>query len=552
MRLRVFSMSMVALLATIFIQATNIPAHAAGEPAALAGQVSSQEEGPMEGVVVSAKRDGSTMTVSVVSDKQGQYSFPASRLDAGHYTLKIRAVGYDLDGAGAADVADQKTTSADLKLRKTKSLALQLTNAEWMLSAPGTEEQKKTLLGCQGCHTLQRIMRSTHDADEFTQVIWRMRNTYTAPSQPIKPQLREIQGTGKPEEYRKYAEYLASVNLNSVPQWEFPLKTLPRPTGRATHVIVTEYDMPRPAAEPHDVIVDKHGMVWYIDFEDQFLGKLDPKTGKTTEFPVPLLRPGIPTGLLDIKEDKSGYLWMGMMRQGALGKFDPATEKFQVFPLPAEFTKGSQLNMLGLNYPVDGKIWTDSAGQEFIYRLDIKTGTYEKFDPLKQLPGKGPWVIYGIDSDSHNNLFFTEFTSNRIGRIDAETKETRYLETPTFASLPRRVYMDANDKLWIAEYGANRIAMLDTKTEKFTEWPLPTPYSAPYHVMPDKNGEVWGGGMSTDRIQRLDTKTGQTIEYLMPRDTNVRRVFVDNSTTPVTFWTGNNHSASIVRVEPLD
>jgi len=29
-------------------------------------------------------------------------------------------------------------------------------------------------------------------------------------------------------------------------------------------------------------------------------------------------------------------------------------------------------------------------------------------------------------------------------------------------------------------------------------------------------------------------------------------VWVDNSTTPVTFWAGSNHGASIVKVEPLD
>jgi hypothetical protein len=42
------------------------------------------------------------------------------------------------------------------------------------------------------------------------------------------------------------------------------------------------------------------------------------------------------------------------------------------------------------------------------------------------------------------------------------------------------------------------------------------------------------------------------IEYPLPRPTNIRRVFVDNSTNPVTFWAGNDHSAEIVRVEPLD
>ena len=52
----------------------------------------------MEGVVVSARKDGSTITVSVVSDDKGHFSFPASRLDPGHYAISIRAIGYDLDG----------------------------------------------------------------------------------------------------------------------------------------------------------------------------------------------------------------------------------------------------------------------------------------------------------------------------------------------------------------------------------------------------------------------------------------------------------------------
>jgi virginiamycin B lyase len=58
--------------------------------------------------------------------------------------------------------------------------------------------------------------------------------------------------------------------------------------------------------------------------------------------------------------------------------------------------------------------------------------------------------------------------------------------------------------------------------------------------------------MTTDRLDRLDPKTGQVIEYLMPRDTNMRRVFVDNSTTPATIWTGSNHGAAVVKIEPQD
>jgi len=59
----------------------------------------------MEGVVVSAKKDGSTITISVITKRKGSVTnFPAARLEPGHYTLGARAAGYDLDGPKAADV----------------------------------------------------------------------------------------------------------------------------------------------------------------------------------------------------------------------------------------------------------------------------------------------------------------------------------------------------------------------------------------------------------------------------------------------------------------
>src|SRR5438876_186011 len=62
-------------------------------PTALTGEVISSEGGAMEGVLVSARKVGSTITVTVVSDAQGRYRFPASKLDPGRYELGIRAVG---------------------------------------------------------------------------------------------------------------------------------------------------------------------------------------------------------------------------------------------------------------------------------------------------------------------------------------------------------------------------------------------------------------------------------------------------------------------------
>src|SRR5690242_12588653 len=105
----------------------------------LSGQVSSPEEATMEGVVASAKRDGATVTFSVVAAAQGGCAFPAARLGPGHFTLRARAAGYELPGANAADVAAGQEAKADLKLRKVKNRAATLTNAEWLASMPGTD-----------------------------------------------------------------------------------------------------------------------------------------------------------------------------------------------------------------------------------------------------------------------------------------------------------------------------------------------------------------------------------------------------------------------------
>src|SRR5438552_3809293 len=98
-------------------QAPVRPLHAVSAAVALTGVVTSAKEGPMEGVLVSARQDGSTITVTVVSDERGRYSFPATRIGSGRYTLGIRAIGYELDGSPAVDVRGDTPVTADLRLR---------------------------------------------------------------------------------------------------------------------------------------------------------------------------------------------------------------------------------------------------------------------------------------------------------------------------------------------------------------------------------------------------------------------------------------------------
>ena len=127
----------VAVVALSFILAASAWAQT---PAALSGRVSSQAEGAMEGVVVSAKRAGSTITVSVVSDRAGRYSFPADRLAPGQYALKVRAAGYALEGAQSVTIPPGIGATADLPLRKASvdELASQLDRKSTRLNSSHT------------------------------------------------------------------------------------------------------------------------------------------------------------------------------------------------------------------------------------------------------------------------------------------------------------------------------------------------------------------------------------------------------------------------------
>jgi streptogramin lyase len=558
MRLKQISLLASASLFGMLVHAglsCNALAQAA---AALTGQVTSAEEGPMEGVLVSARKDGSTITTTVVTDAKGEYSFPADRLEAGHYTIATRAIGYDLDGPKAVDIAGGGS-KADIKLTKTKNLVNQLSNAEWLLSAPGPDNLKTNMGACVSCHTLQRVFASTHDAEEFKQLFKRM-GGYSPGSTPLHPQPllpgpRADRAPIPAAQFDAQSNWLASVNLSTTDQRTFDLKTLPRPKGASTKVIYTEYDLPRQPAQPHDVIVDQDGMVWYSDFSNMYAGVLDPKTGKATDIPVPVLKPEEPKGSLEIElEPGQQHVWLALMYQAGVARIDRTTHEVKTYPFPKEWdSTTAQASMVSPQHSdIDGKVWTNNQEEHHMYRIDVKTGEYENLGPSKNPAGKQV-SAYGMPTDQFNNVYQLEFGGTSIGLRDAKTGIATIFQTPIKNSRPRRGRVDEQNRLWFAEFGGNAIALFDPRTAAINEYPLPTKFSLPYDVVPNKNAsEVWTGSMLNDQVTRLDTKSGQITEYLLPRPTNIRRVFVQDNGPRAVLWVGSNHGASIVKVEPLD
>ena len=526
---------------------------------ALTGKVASQAEGAMEGVIVGAKKGGFTITTWVVSNAEGQYTFPRERLEPGKYAISVRAVGYELPKT-SVDVTAQPT-QLDLRLDKvtsTTKLALQLSNGEWLRSLPGTREESSRLGGCVNCHTLQRVLFSRFGPDEMTQVVRRM-SMHSNNSSPLHPWMRPTANPERPEAVERSSalgKYLSSINLSAADTFPFPLKTLPRPKGKATQVIYTMYDLPRLDASPHDEVFDAQGNVWYSDFNSQFIGKLDPKTGKVVEHSVPQNRlRQVPQGGLQIDIDQEGRIYFGNMFQMQIVRFDPKTGKMETFkpPVPESDFGDGHLTMIDPAFQhVDGKIWINVAGgtekSGGTWHINLATNTWTR---VTYPPGSPHASAYDVVADSKNNMYGMSPGNDKIWTTDGKTLKTVWYDFPTKGAGCRRGHLDSQDRVWCAVFNGNRLAMFDPKTEKITEWKVPTEWTRPYDAQFDDKAYAWTAGMDSDFAVRLNPQTGEFTEYLLPHRTNVRHVEVQKSGSLPSLWLGDQHGGTLIRVEPL-
>src|SRR5688572_2868332 len=535
--------------------------------AALSGRVTSSADGAMEGVLVSAKRDGSHMTVSVVTNASGVYTFPQERLQPGRYTITVRAAGYVLPEAPVVEITPRSTT-ADLRLEQASILekALQLTSAEWLHSYPLPEETKyATLRDCTRCHSQSKPAMSTYDAPTGAYVMQRM--IYSSGSTPPSFQLpantvpnwgrpNGIMGTEPTAFHRQQAEAVAAINL-SKGVWKYPLKTLPRSRGKETQVILTMYDLPRPLAKPHDVQIGPDGWVYYNDFNDNVIGKLNPKTGETKEYRYPYMGEKdsfTPIGNRTMMHDGKGKFYIGTQNQLGPAIFDSKTETFDLYKFSGAMT-------LAESSHVDGWAWNGGAGAA-LSRVQFK-GNGEIVREMVRAEG-GSLGAYDIAVDSKNNVYGGDRTSTAIWKVDAKTLKATFYPIPaqprggegSRGGGMRRATIDSKDRMWWGGFDGGFVGMLDSKLpaeQAMKLFPVPLPWFQPYIAENDDAGYTWAGSISADRVARLNEATGEWVVYLLPRETNLRHIHVQRSAAGglSSLWVGMNHQARIVHIEPL-
>jgi streptogramin lyase len=489
----------------------------------LNGVVTSKTGAPLEGVIVRAAKEKTPIAYNVVSDAQGKYRFP--KLEAGRYAVEIaRADGMDEPRQEGVEIKPGQEARVDFQIAPAQDMDQHITSVDWLRNLPGTPEQAKLISDeCTHCHT-GTLTRFRFDKDNWLKIIRLMRGT-TLHSQAWgmptregrKGDARNIRDLpGFEEKNMMIAEYLAKVRGPEPLKWDpATTKVIPRPTGRSTRVMFTEYWIPYENAELHDIGVDKEGMVWWTDWRWPYVGRLNPNTGEMKYWESPPMdgKPEVHPGSQEVGFDEEGNLWTTLTWTGGLLKFDRKTEKFSTWMFPDRGYRKLMQN--GMDHK-RGRVWFSTHNMDDAEDNDIgfympETGQYTVYNDF---------ALYGLVVDEEGNANALERGKGRsqIGRVDVATGKRTNYPTPTPRAFPRRGDHDSQGRIWFAEYNAGQVGVLDPKAGKITEYKMPLgPLSLPYGTGVDRvNDIVWVENYRADTLTAVDPKTGEVWDYRLP------------------------------------
>ena len=588
-RMKALSIIFSALVWFAFVSgAQNSFSQSASPTGTLSGIVKSSDGKPLEGVGVSARRVSETFTTTVYTDESGRYLFPPR--GSGRYKVWAQAVGFDTSRTDA-DLSDGVNKQVDLTLASLSDFHKQLSGTEWAASLPeDTPEDRrmKTVFinNCSGCHQVSFLLQNRFDAAGWGAVITLMEKMLSIGYAPEDAKPNPVIHAYKQE----LAEYLGRVRgPGNTP---LNLKLLPRPTGDSAKIVVTEYDLSRPdmpgwimehngtdwsegtpsrwnGRAAHDVAVDKGGSVWFADdaTPERTLGKLDPRTGRITEYKLADEANAAETSHA-LVFDKVGNIWFANGTEGAPTKFDPETGKFFRYPRPQDIPPSGDF----ITMDTKGNVW--SPHREGAFKLDPLTGKYTNYSDR---PGK---ANYDLAADAEDKVWVSKPGGNDMEIVDSHsgnieqlalnpvsaqdyeiTAKDRELSaslglTPNTATPlekgPRRSAADREkDVIWVCEFFADRLAKIDARSKKVTEYPLPHRFSQPYSATVNtKDHTVWITMLNSDRIAKFDPSTEKFTEYVLPtRGTEIRHIQVDSSTNPPTIWLPYDRTNKIARIQ---
>lgn len=292
---------------------------------------------------------------------------------------------------------------------------------------------------------------------------------------------------------------------------------------------VSEWPVPTPRFA-RDPAVAPDGSIYIAVMAGNKVARFDPKTQSFKEWDLPAGHR--PHGLL---VDKHGMVWTAGNGNGTIGKLDPVSGKMTEFKTPSG---GGGPHTLVITDD-QRAIWFTMQSGNKVASLDTRTGT------IKEYPSSGG--PYGLALDKAGNVWFCRMGDDKMGKLDPNTGQMAEVDTGG-GSRPRRVATAPDGMLWITFYGNGKLAKLDPSAMKVVKtYPLPAGDSGPYAVTVDGGGMVWANEISTDTVVRFDPKTEQMRVVQLPsKNVGIRKMVTDASGR---LWYMGSHNGRLGVVE---
>jgi virginiamycin B lyase len=487
--------------------------------AAVSGTLKGPDGAPFKGGFVQAQNTKTRITINVLSDKDGRYSFVD--LPAGEYNVRIRAVGYRSDSHSGVQLSASQKTSFDFNLQAAPVRWSDLSFYQGDTLFPAGKGKDLIEKNCLECHAFQTKMAGvSRDMDGWTKAVAFMKDV-------MGYRLTQVSD----DDAKTIASYLDSVfgqesklprDVREMPDYK---NVMHAPfTDEAMKIVYVSYELPGPNRMPFSAAPDGKGSVWipYFSLSDS-IGKLDPNTGDVQEFRVPYQ--GSAT-IHSAVAAPDGNVWLAEQESDRIGKWDPATKQITEYqdampPNPDGKTRRGSKHTVRIDG--QGNVWSTGSPLSKYVR---ETG---KFVHFADVPS-----AYGIALAKDGTAWFAEFGSTgKIGKVDPDTGKVTKYTVPTPDAWPRRIQVADDGTIWFAEFGESpatltqtgKIAHFDPKTETFKEYTLPGKSASPYAFNFDSKGHMWYSNMHEDLVGCLDPKTGQVVEYPLPFSENTMREF---------------------------
>ena len=275
---------------------------------------------------------------------------------------------------------------------------------------------------------------------------------------------------------------------------------------------VREYVVPTPDALPHDPAVGPDGALWFTEERANKIGRLDPVTGHFREYPLKTPASG-PHGLV---ADRQGKIWFTANTAAYVGALDPSTGVVKEFHWKDGRVKDPHTPV----FDDTGVLWFTAEESNVIGLLDPKTAAVRFLDvPTRRAQP------YGIAPAPDGALYFCEFGTNKIGRVDRRSMRIR--EYPlTEGARPRRLAIAADGTIFYSDYERGFLGHLDPATGKVDEWPCPSGSDArPYGIAAAPDGEIWlsESGVMPNTLVRFDPRSNRFATAPIPSGGGVVR-----------------------------